>query len=115
MRIHSTLRRILLTGLFAMATTVGATAFTSAAHASVNTCITRTVSATYNSTSWVPQTVCASGEFAVSAAGFCGNGTSATAGSLVGVSTTANTKDRQVWLWCTKPGAAIWYAMCCKP
>ena len=30
---------------------------------------------------------------------------------FVGASTTVNTADRQVWLWCTQPGNAYWYRM----
>jgi hypothetical protein len=80
------------------------------ARADVNSCTTRTVSATYSGTTWMSQNVCQTGEFALAAGGFC-----SAAGDRKGVSTTAGVVDRQVWLWCNQSGNAIWYAVCCKP
>lgn len=71
-------------------------------------CVTRSVNAGITGGNWRSQTVCQAGEFAMSAGGFC-----SAAGNMVGVSTTANTTDRNVWLWCTGSGTAYWYAMCC--
>jgi hypothetical protein len=78
------------------------------AHA--QTCTTRTVDATFSGTTWMAQTVCHDGEFVFALGGFCKE-----AGEMKGVSTTNNTVDRQVWLWCTQSGRAVWYAMCCPP
>lgn len=100
-------RNALLAVLFAAATGV---VMPSAADAALRSCVTRTVSANYSGTTWMSQNVCNVGEIAASAGGFC-----SAAGDMKGVSTTSGTADRQVWLWCNQPGAAIWYAMCCLP
>jgi hypothetical protein len=93
------------------ATLLAAVAGLTGTSTSYAACITRTIGGTYKGTSWVAEKVCAQGEYAVSAGGFCkGNGV-----SMKGVSTTAGTTDRQVWLWCSQDGPAVWYAMCCTP
>lgn len=33
---------------------------------------------------------------------------------MIGASTTNMKLDRDVWLWCSKNGNAVWYAMCCQ-
>lgn len=106
MTIHQVARSVAIT----IAILVGMTAAPSVSRADVNSCVTRTVSANYSGTTWMSQTVCNVGEFALSAGGFC-----SAAGDRKGVSTTAGTADRQVWLWCNQSGAAIWYALCCQP
>jgi hypothetical protein len=103
----SAIRHIALAGLLSAAATIF---HSSPAEAALNSCVTRTISGTYSGTTWMQQTVCAVGEIAVSAGGFC-----SAAGDMKGVSTTSGTSDRLVWLWCNQSGAAIWYAMCCKP
>jgi hypothetical protein len=82
----------------------------SMARAEVHACVTRSVSATFTGTSFMQQTVCNAGEFALSAGGFC-----SAAGDRKGVSTTAGTTDRLVWLQCNQTGSALWYAVCCQP
>lgn len=72
-------------------------------------CVTRTVDANYSGTSWMAQNVCKENEVAISGNGFC-----KAAGAMVGASTTKDTLDRQVWLWCAKAGAAVWYGTCCQ-
>jgi hypothetical protein len=75
----------------------------------IGTCTTRRVEARYPGGNWVAQTVCQADEIAVAGAGFC-----ASAGQLVGASTTVGNVDPRVWLWCTQPGNAFWYGTCCK-
>jgi hypothetical protein len=104
----SMFRKVFLAGSLAVAAVVVMTP--SAAHANLHSCVTRTVSATFSGTSFVPQTVCAVGEIAVSAGGFC-----TAAGDMKGASTTSGTTDRLVWLQCNQSGSAIWYGMCCVP
>lgn len=82
----------------------------STAEAALSNCVTRRVFAAYSGTTWMSQTVCNSGEIAVSAGGFC-----TSAGHMIGVSTTVSTADRLVWLHCSNNGNAYWYAMCCTP
>lgn len=72
-------------------------------------CITRTVDANYTGTSWLSQKVCKENEVALSGGGFCSQ-----AGPMIGASTTKDKLDRDVWLQCSKPGAAVWYATCCQ-
>jgi hypothetical protein len=55
------------------------------------------------------QQVCQGNEVAVSGNGFCSQ-----AGQMVGASTTSGRVDRNVWLWCSQSGRAIWYGMCCQ-
>lgn len=100
------LRNILLAGVLAAAPFLAPTD----ARADLHACVTRSVSGTYTGTTWLSQTVCAAGEIAVSANGFC-----SAAGDMKGVSTTSGSADRLVWLWCNQPGAAYWYAVCCQP
>jgi hypothetical protein len=76
-------------------------------------CVTRTLASAYTYNGWEPRDVCPANEVAISAGGFCSNGASDTGARLIGVSTTSGTVDRRVWLWCSQPTAAIWYAMCC--
>lgn len=101
----------MLRNLVVAAVTIAAPlAMSSNADAALNSCVTRSLNATYTGTTWQSKTVCNAGEIAVSAGGFC-----ATAGDMKGVSTTTGTTDRLVWLWCSQGGNAYWYAMCCKP
>ncbi len=72
-------------------------------------CTTRTVDGNYSGTTWAMQQVCKENEVAVSAGGFCTQ-----AGAMIGASTTKNQLNREVWLQCSKPGPAIWYASCCQ-
>jgi hypothetical protein len=75
----------------------------------LGSCVTRTVNAPFNGTSWMVQHVCKENEVAVSGSGFCSD-----AGPMIGASTTNMKLDRDVWLWCSKNGNAVWYAMCCQ-
>jgi len=72
-------------------------------------CMTRKVEAAYSGTTWMKQTVCSDNEVAISGSGFC-----LQAGAMIGASTTQNKIDRDVWLWCAKGGAAVWYGVCCQ-
>ena len=75
----------------------------------VHSCVTRTAAGNYAGTTWMPQHVCQGSEIAVSGGGFCSQ-----AGQMVGASTTAGTANRDVWLWCSQSGPAIWYGVCCQ-
>jgi hypothetical protein len=74
---------------------VGATIATVLAPLSVHarTCVTRMVDANFSGNTWMAQTVCGAGEFLFAPGGFCKG-----AGEMKGLSTTAGTVDRQVWL-----------------
>lgn len=72
-------------------------------------CTTRTVDGAYAGNSWMKNTVCKENEVALSGSGFCSK-----AGAMVGASTTKDKLDRDVWLWCSQPGQAVWYATCCQ-
>ncbi len=82
---------------------------TAADSSALHGCVTRRVDGHYAGTSWMAKAVCQPNEIAVSGNGFCSG-----AGKMIGASTTRDTTDQRVWLWCNKPGPAIWYGMCCQ-
>jgi hypothetical protein len=73
----------------------------------IGNCTPRTFRGNFAGATWMTETTCQPGEIAVAAGGSCGP-----AGPLVGVRTEG--ASARTALWCSRPGPAVWDAMCCQ-
>ncbi|MFO0727867.1 MAG: hypothetical protein U1E65_29075 [Myxococcota bacterium] len=103
------MNKLLSYSMIAASFLLSAQAFADPPQTVITQCTTRTVNTNFTGNNWMAQPVCAANEIAIAGGGFCSQ-----AGQMIGASTTNGKADRDIWLWCTKAGPAVWYGTCCQ-